>query len=176
MLGPEIRGRAAQHETDLVGNACLVGGASHFQRLIGGEGQRLLAEHVPSCVDNLRQQALVFVGPGADVDGVAALDDGVLAVAARVTAGGGEGRGALGVRVVHARTDHDGATAPQTLRVVGGYQTRPKEADPNRGSTTCRHGWSACQTRHLEAGFALLLEAFDSIGDAGRFVEVVGDQ
>ena len=168
VLGPQVGGRAAQHEADLVGDAGGVGLVGHAPRACSVVNASGFSQN--TCTpggDGLRQQARVLVGPRADVDGVAAVDAPRPRWRTRVwPLAAAKAVGALGVGVVHAGAHDGGAAAPQALRVVGGDQPGAQEADPSAGSRCTCHGRSACQT-----DLPTELPAFDAVGDGGGLVD-----
>ena len=129
LLGPHVGRRVAQHQTHLMRHAGGIGGLGHALRLIGGERQRLLTEHVPTAGHRSGQQFRMGVRPGADVDRVASVEHLIHGVAHRVSTGRCEGLGPSGVGVVHAGADHVGAAAFEALRVVCGNEASAQETD-----------------------------------------------
>ena len=98
--------------------------------------QRLLAEHGQPSLGRRRHQPGMLGRPGADVDGVARVEDLVLRAAHRGPCRQGELLGPLLVGVVHAGPRHVRSRDVQRLGVVRGDQPRPQEPHPRRHGRT----------------------------------------
>ena len=154
-IGDEVaqdieRGRAPQDQPDLVGDARGRHDLGHGTGIGDGRRQRLLAEDVEPPLRGGVHQTRVLGGPGADVDRVASVEHLILGATGRLPARRGEGRGALGVGVVHAGPLERHARGPEVLRVERGNETRTEEADSHdRILSQLRHPGLASAQRVL---------------------------
>ena len=94
--------------------------------------QRLLDEHGDAGIAGQLDQLLVGGGPGADVDGVARVDDLGRTIHDGATRPGDEGLGPVAVGVVYAGPLVGDAAGPQHLGVERGDEAGAQEADPDR--------------------------------------------
>jgi nucleotide-binding universal stress UspA family protein len=123
------RRRASQHQADLVDDARIGNHRGHSLGCFEVERQRLLAEDREASGNGFFDLPRMLAGPRAHVHGVAGVQHLILRLHHRVAGSIREGLCPLQIRVVHTGPVDERATAPQTLGVVGGDETRSEETD-----------------------------------------------
>ncbi len=137
---PEERGRASQHETDLIGHSRSGDRLGHRSGARLGGRERLLAEDREPSRGGRIDEPRMLGRPGADVDRVAAVEHLVLRAADLVARRRAELRESIRIEVVRAAPYHVRTTAAERLRVVGGDEACADEADAQRTGLSRGHG------------------------------------